>query len=373
MWIVFFLRHARVLTAMDVTIKQVPSPHIRQKYKMMPRIRLASLIEMPEDSFIGLIKKIESSDLFRKLTAPVDRRDRVIRCAWLRGAGFADGFFQLKEELSHDTTGSDIETLLEGKQELLTIIRSLGVRQFEELFLANEACLSAREISDRCGLSEENVGRINDLVSEVAVHGEFASTGVVSAATGIHFYRVATISDNGRGELAASFTSPRFLAGKYVVDRAALEKLKARDYFTDEEIRSLDQLLKEIELVNSRRSTLYRILQCLLEKQKQFLVSGKKEDLMPCTQKEMARETGIDESLICRALQHRSVQLPDGSEVPLQHLFVNRKTITKRLIKDIIASHAGDRLTDRRIMAELKARFGIAISRRTVNAYKKLT
>jgi hypothetical protein len=336
---------------------------------MMPRIRLAALMEMPEDAFTKFVHQIEASTLFKKLRFPSEGNKRVIRFARFPGTGFSTGFLEFKDEMNRDAANAGVEELLEGHTELLALIRKLGIEQFEQLFLLNEECLTAQEVAERCALPLKDIERIHELVNEVSVRDEFCHPSPLPLASHVQYYKIAVISENGRGALTVTFVSQRFLSGRYIVDVPLLELLRSQGYFSDDEVGSLTKLLKDIELVNDRRSTMYRILQVLVAKQEKYLRSGAIEDLIPYTQKDLAKDLAVDESLVSRALQRRSVQLPDGSEKPLKHLLVNRKSVMKRLIKAIVTY--GGSLTDREIQERLKERHGFAIARRTVNAYKK--
>lgn len=339
---------------------------------MLPRIRLAALMEMPENKFAELVRGIERNDLFRKLLSCAGTSRRVISYRRFSGVGLARSFFELRDEMIRDAGGLDVETLFSARQDVLSLIQAIGMDAFEELFLRNEVELSAAAVGARCGLSIGQVEKINALMNEISVHSEFYHPSTLPSTAALRYHKVAVIDADSAGCLTARFFSPKFISGRYVVDVAAIGRLKREGFFSAHELKDLDKLLRDIELINDRKSTLYHVVVMLLRKQAKYILSGDRNDLVSYTQRDLARESGIDTSLVCRAIQSRSIELPHGAEVPLKDLFVSRKYIIARLIGDIIRGSDAP-LTDQRIQRCLREQFGFAISRRTVNAYKKIS
>lgn len=352
-------------------LRQTSSLGVRHTVRMLPRIRLAALMAVPESAFHSMVQRVEQDDLFRRLVSLPGTSRCIISFTRFPDGGFSTRFFEFKDEINGDGGGPDIETLCSARQDVLRLIRDIGLAAFEELFLHNDDNLSAAAIGARTGLSPDQVTRVNDLINEVAVHSEFYHPSTLAPEGHLPYYKVAVIEKDETGTLLPRFLSPRFLRGRYVVDREALGRLRQEGFFSREELRSLDALLHDMELINGRRSTLYQVLQGVLARQKAYIASGDPRDLRPYSQRDLARETGIDTSLICRAVRGRSIELPCGREVALKNLFTSRKYVIGHAICEIIAG--SDRaLTDQRIRERLRERTGFAISRRTVNAYKKI-
>lgn len=168
-------------------------------------------------------------------------------------------------------------------------------------------------------------------------------------------------------------------------------------YETDKETAKYikDNLNKAVNLitaVNERNNTVYKVIEYLTEKQQGFFLNGKK-DLKPLTIKEAAKNLGISESTVSRAVKDKYVLTSFGT-VKLKDLFpsgvkVNNKENSenssekeqgsediavlkiKNRIKEIIFNeNKAKPLSDQAISDALKQE-KIKISRRTVTKYRE--
>ena len=140
----------------------------------------------------------------------------------------------------------------------------------------------------------------------------------------------------------------------------------------------LKQALWVIKSIEQRRTTLYRIVTALVQKQRGFLDAGISA-LRPLTLKEVAQTVGLHESTVSRAVAQKYVQCPRGI-FKLKFFFSGgvsensgspvASQSVKWLIKDIVAGENPDKpLSDREITSMLRQR-GISVSRRTVAKYR---
>lgn len=134
-----------------------------------------------------------------------------------------------------------------------------------------------------------------------------------------------------------------------------------------------------IALIKQRNLTLEKIAYVLLEKQKEFFLTGPKA-LAALTMGEVAYLTGYHESTVSRVASSKYIDT-DFGVFPIRSLFINRvktnngedisKTQVKEKIKEIINENdTGKPLSDQKISERLEA-FGIVVARRTVNKYRK--
>ena len=134
-----------------------------------------------------------------------------------------------------------------------------------------------------------------------------------------------------------------------------------------------------IRSINQRNHTLLRVARAIVEFQRSFFANGPKQ-LAPLTLKDIAQEIGVHETTVSRIANGKFIQTEWGI-FEIRHFFTNSisgagsagsrfsKSGVKELLKEMIASEAR-RLSDQEI-AELLARRGIPLARRTVAKYRK--
>ncbi len=171
---------------------------------------------------------------------------------------------------------------------------------------------------------------------------------------------------------------------RLIVNKTYQSLLRQRDSCDPETIRFLENKLKAavwlIRSIEQRRLTLYRVAQCLVEHQREFLERGVKY-LRPLTLRQIARATDLHESTVSRAIANKYIQTPQGVfemkfffnsgvENVLAGEMMAAESI-KRLIKELVESEdPRSPLSDQRI-CELLQEKGIRIARRTVAKYRQ--
>lgn len=146
-----------------------------------------------------------------------------------------------------------------------------------------------------------------------------------------------------------------------------------REYLV-EQFKKAHSLIRGIE---QRRLTILRVMECIVKKQRKFFESGP-GNLEPMTLRDVARELGIHESTVSRAISNKYVETQYGV-VPCKLFFggkvashekdVSIDTV-KRLIRDIVKNEdPSNPLSDEHLVMEL-AKKGIRIARRTVAKYR---
>jgi RNA polymerase sigma-54 factor len=142
-----------------------------------------------------------------------------------------------------------------------------------------------------------------------------------------------------------------------------------------------EKLQKAIGLIRGieqRRENLRKLVETLVEHQKDFLIYGK-EHLKPLTLKDVSQKIGLHESTISRIVSNKFAQTPIGV-LPLKAFFSNKVSKesgnissdrVKYLIQNLIENEDPKKpLSDNEIVNLLKKE-GIHVARRTVAKYRE--
>ncbi len=163
------------------------------------------------------------------------------------------------------------------------------------------------------------------------------------------------------------------------INHAYYPDIEVKDPFSSKN-QSIKDKLKEardlVNLLNLRKSTLYKIVLLIVEKQISFFVGG---ELKPFSMQELAGELGFAESTISRAVANKHIECNLGV-FPLKHFFtnaVNDKDLSSSQIKSYIKSlvEYEDRetpLTDQHILEMIYEKFDLKMVRRTITKYRKM-
>ena len=143
---------------------------------------------------------------------------------------------------------------------------------------------------------------------------------------------------------------------------------------------AIKEKLKEarnlVNMLQLRKSTLYKIILMITEQQLAFFVGG---ELKPLTMQTLANELGFAESTISRAVANKYIECSRGV-YPLKHFFTNSvyeddlsSSEIKSFIKKLIEFENKDEpLTDKEILEKVTARFSIKMVRRSITKYRQL-
>lgn len=178
---------------------------------------------------------------------------------------------------------------------------------------------------------------------------------------------VIYFADDGSPRLRLSQTYQQML-GKQNTSK------EERDFIKDK-MRSAIDLLRNIE---HRRQTIYRVVECIVERQREFLDKGV-QFLKPMMLKDVAEDIGMHLSTISRVVNRKYAHTPQGV-IELRRFFsegmlneegeeVSTRIIKLRIKKMIEDEDTHDPITDDQI-AKILAKEGIKLSRRTVAKYR---
>lgn len=130
----------------------------------------------------------------------------------------------------------------------------------------------------------------------------------------------------------------------------------------------LERARMMVKGVAQRASAMEQVMKYLARHQREFILHGEAK-LRPLTRAALARELGLHESTISRAVSGKSIQLPNGRILPLS-VFFEKHLSVRAALRDLI--HRESRpLTDDELAESLR-RAGFPVARRTVSKYRAM-
>ncbi len=165
------------------------------------------------------------------------------------------------------------------------------------------------------------------------------------------------------------------------------EEYKQRAKEDPEAAKTLEFLKKKIDRARwfrdsllERERTLKKIMEAIVKKQQEFVMTGDRSTLQPLTMKDISLETGYDISTVSRVANSKYVQTPFGI-FSVKDFFTHGikgkdgKNISvdkvKQRLKELIDSEDKDKpYTDEDLARKLKE-MGINVARRTVAKYRE--
>jgi DNA-directed RNA polymerase specialized sigma54-like protein len=339
-------------------IEQTQSLKTRQEFKLIARLEQANLLEIPEEEFQCLIAEVEKNSLFKRLC----QGEGIIHCQRFPRTDVSSHFYELKEELAASEGSLDVESLLQGRADVANLIKRLGLEKFKRYFLFPEADMTVAEIAQECDLDPSQVQRIDDFINEFSILSEFYHPSTLSSEE-TRYSKIASV-ERGPDGFVIGYFSPSVARGRYVIDYERFEELKRKGFFSGTEVREVRQLFKKLELINSRKDTMYRMLQNIVDKQSLYLESADPMALLPLSQRELAKSIGVAPSTISRAIRGKTIDTPWGEEKPLKDFFPRPKRFKKRLLKQLLEAEK-EPLSDQAIKVKLEE-LGVSLSRRSV-------
>jgi len=192
-------------------------------------------------------------------------------------------------------------------------------------------------------------------------------------------------NENGQLELTLnSRNAPEMRIAK--VYRQMLEEYAQRKDKTGKEAvqfvkQKIESAQNFIDAINQRQQTLLLTMQCIMDYQKEYFLTGDEMKLKPMILKDVSEKVGLDISTISRVSNSKYVQTPFGTFL-LKSFFsesistdageeVSSREV-KKIMKDAIeAENKRKPLTDDELTQILKDK-GYTIARRTVAKYREM-
>jgi len=158
----------------------------------------------------------------------------------------------------------------------------------------------------------------------------------------------------------------------YYPDIVVKDPFKSKNEELKEKLKEARDLVNLMEL---RKSTLYKLVLIIVERQTGFFIGG---ELKPLTMVEIAQELGFEESTISRAVSNKYIQSKKGI-FSLKSFFTNAvaKNLSSSEIKNFVSQCVENEstqkpLTDQELVDMVIQRYKIKMVRRTITKYRKL-
>jgi RNA polymerase sigma-54 factor len=228
------------------------------------------------------------------------------------------------------------------------------------------------EILKTLGISEERFLKAREMVLKLDPKPGWRYSNVASGYVSPDF--VIRWRDNRLDASLNDDTVPRVRLRRQYVEVLKNPKGVPREQleFIRQRARAAQHVIVAIE---QRRKTMLRILDNLLEYQRNFFEKGYNY-LRPITMTEFARQLSVNPSTISRALANKYIESPQGIH-KLKFFFnaplgdTDKRIIFKKIQEIVEKEDKTSPLSDTQISQKL-GRQGIVISRRTVSKYRDL-
>ena len=140
---------------------------------------------------------------------------------------------------------------------------------------------------------------------------------------------------------------------------------------------NIDNAQNLIDSLSQREMIMYNVMYAIIQRQKEYFLSGSDIDINPMILKDLAQELGIDVSTVSRAVSDKYVQTP-YSMISVKHLFsesIGKKDVSSRKIKELISlfiakENNSNPYTDEQICRYLTEE-GYQVARRTIAKYRE--
>ena len=318
-------------------------------------MKLARLMQMSEREFELRVRELEGDAVFRRLLDT-----KVIAVQPYAGAGFAArrfGGWGLR------TASDGVSLGLDAQGEMATLLHKVGQERFEECFLRDEGMTDA-DRARLCKITREEAAKLRELVNSLYIQSEFDGSASEAAPSKVYSAVAGVIVDAGRAELA--FFNREIWKGRYRIDEPKRQLLL--EAMSSAEAKRAERILRDLEFLDRRKSTLYRLLEVLLEAQVRFFVSGDPEERAPLTQRAVSEKLDMLPSVLNRLISNKSIELPWGLETPLKTLFPSRKSLLRDRLHDLVREQPS--ATDDELRKLIARAHGAKLSCRSIAQYR---
>jgi RNA polymerase sigma-54 factor len=230
-----------------------------------------------------------------------------------------------------------------------------------------------REVASALGCSQKEVIAVWEFVKvNLNPYPTAAFTAAVSGDGARPLVRPDVLIRDIDGELLAEVVESRRFSLAVAPIYSSLSARLRSDETTEDEKQHVRQYVGRakffIDNINRRRATIQRIAECLIERQRDYLVQGV-QHLVPLTRAEVGELIGMHESTVSRATAEKYVMIPSGEVVPFSHFFTASLGVKDQIKRMIEAEDPMHPLSDQEI-ADTLGNEGIALARRTVAKYR---
>ncbi|MCE1245013.1 MAG: hypothetical protein LWY06_00045 [Firmicutes bacterium] len=355
---------------MDLSFHQ--EQNLSQVQKMHMGMQFSLFIERTGDNFWESIKKIENSGIFRKLHS-ISGDSRVIRIQPIKK------FIPMEENsMAVAETISEVESLLEGREDFLNKIRKMGPDNFRYYFMEGEG--TDAEIADILGVPVEKVAEFRQsVIDKVHIADAFSVHIKAKSSSPLEDAEIVAELYVTDKNIQISYSRDR---QRYHLDERKFEKLMEEGGFSAREISQARSLKIQIEQVNRRFNLLNRIVDDVVSRQAAFIRTGDKSKLIILEAKKIAEDLRIHPSWVSRLIKSKFIKVR-GRLLSLRDLFISKRELAKQNAKvfmeklldeeaaDIKAGRLSHPYSDATVTRLLFNRYRVKATRRTVNNWRR--
>jgi RNA polymerase sigma-54 factor len=230
-----------------------------------------------------------------------------------------------------------------------------------------------REVAASVGCTQRDVIAVWEFVkSNLNPYPTAAFTAAVSPDASRPIIRPDVIIREIDGELAVEVVESRRFSLRVAPIYSSLSSKLRSNETTEDEKQHVRQYVGRakffIDNINRRRATIQRIAECLVDRQRDYLLHGV-QHLVQLTRAEVGELIGMHESTVSRATAEKYVMIPSGEVVPFSHFFTASLGVKDQIKRMIEAEDPKHPLSDQEIADALAAE-GVALARRTVAKYR---
>lgn len=339
--------------------------NISQKQKMHMGMIISEFLDLSSKDFWKMVKELEEDPLFFKLNSFPASGMRAIHINPRRL------YLDLDESLKSYTSvwQENIENYLERRADLVKKLKGLGPDKFTTLFLSGDASLP--ELSEITGLCIEDIKEFQKKVLDAVFIEEQFSADLSSAIQLSHDDEVVGIVETVNDE---PVFQPVQEKERYTVYNWKLETFIKSKILDEDEILHLPDFLRKINYINMRLNLVSLIVKYLVSVQRNYIISAHESDIVPIEGKDVASYLGINPGWFSRLIKNKMIKTVWGT-VAVKQLLLTRKRAKqnkgKQLLLNILQEHKGKRPSDRILCNEIFERYGMKVSRRTVNLWRR--
>lgn len=359
----------RIMTCYPYRVKHQGELLLKPRLRAMPAPRLARLIALPEEDYENYVLKLEQNPLFALLRNPPQNLPKVIRRAPSRFA--FDGFY-LFDSLAQDRVlaAEPDNFVFEGDPAALSLIRAIGPESFKKYFLYNDGEFDVEACAQACAVAPEQARQISRFVDLHLMRSPAIALPAGSSHNGqvMHYRVVASIVAAKKG-WGINFLSSHYSRGVYRVDAAAFAAIGRALNFTPSQWEEARAVLGAVALINAKQNSLTQALASICDEQSAYFAGRRLEHMRLWRQNALAARLKLHPSTISRILWGRALKTPWGEIMPLVKFFPSRAAMIRRHIAGLQIEDP--RARGRMIQKNLAQRYGIAVSLRLVNLYRK--
>ena len=345
---------------------------ITQVQRMQAGMQISMVLEKPRDVFWKMINDLENSSIFRKLHGIRGDR-RAIKIKPIKKT-------ILLPDSRFAAAGSvDVESLIQGRDDLIIRIRDMGIEKFRFYFLEGEG--TDAEISEILDIDTDRVKEFRKgIIDRIQIFDSVYSPSTSYVGTGsISPLEVAADIYPLKKSLQVDFARHRT---RYEIDEQQIDNMLNEGSLSEEEVKEVRPLIAGMKRINERFNLLNRIIETVVDEQKLFLLTGNEERLKVLEGKKVAELLEVDPSWISRVIKGKYIRLKTRI-IPLRDLFISEKELKKKIgkirVKKILKEEKeklekGIQVTaysDQHIALILENRYLTPHSRRTVNNWRR--